>query len=158
MNAHGNPALAFRDRLPNPAEIENAKQLRKLAEASRIKEGEPEEVRFALGGDTVQISVHLTPALAASLLEVLDLVSSGCGFQVIPVGTELTTQQAADILDVPREYLVKLLEKGEIPYVKKLRHRRIRANDLFAYKKKRDDHRSEILRELLELDEELGLL
>ena len=158
MNALGNAAFAFSHRLPNSAEIENAKQLAKLAAPSRIKEGKPEEVRFALSGGAEQYSVTLSPALAASLLELLKLVSSGCGFKVIPVGAELTTQQAADILNVPRKYLVKLLDEKEIPYVKKRRHRRIRADDLFAYKKKRDEIRSEALRELLEFDQEKGLL
>lgn len=158
MNALGNAAFAFSDRLPNSAEIENAKQLAKLAAPSRIKEGKPEEVRFALSGGAEQYSVTLSPALAATLLELLKLVSSGYGFKVIPVGAELTTQQAADILNVPRKYLVKLLDEKEIPYVKKRRHRRIRADDLFAYKKKRDEIRSEALRELLEFDQEKGLL
>ena len=53
---------------------------------------------------------------------------------------------------------MKLLDEKEIPYVKKRRHRRIRADDLFAYKKKRDEVRSEALRELLEFDQEKGLL
>lgn len=95
---------------------------------------------------------------ASILLELLNLVSSGHGFKVIPVGAELTTQQAADILDVPRTYLAKLLDGKEIPYVHKRGHRRIRADDFFAYKKKRDEIRSEALRELLEFDQEKGLL
>ena len=50
MNARGNAAFAFSERLPNPDEIENAKQLAKLAFPSGIEEGEPEEARFALSG------------------------------------------------------------------------------------------------------------
>lgn len=98
------------------------------------------------------------PALAASMLSVLRLVSSGRGFRMIPVESELTTQQAADLLNVSRSYLVKLLEEGEIPFTKKRRHRRIRAEDLFAYKKKRDAIRSKALRELIQIDIEEGLL
>ena len=158
MNARGNAAFAFSERLPNPDEIENAKQLAKLAFPSGIEEGEPEETRFALIGGAERNSLALSPALAASLLELLKLVSSGCGFKVIPVGAELTTQQAADLLDVPRTYLAKLLDENEIPHVKKRGLRRIRADDLFAYKKKRDEIRTEALRELLEFDEQKGLL
>ena len=87
-------------------------------------------------------TVTLAPALTASLLEVLRLVSSGRGFRMIPVEAELTTQQAADLLNVSRPFLVNLLENGDVPFTKTGRHRRVRADDLFAYKEKRDATRS----------------
>ena len=99
----------------------------------------------------------LAPALAASLLEVLRLVSSGRGFRMIPVGSELTTQQAADLLNVSRPFLVKLLEAGDIPFTKTGRHRRVRADDLFAYKEQRDAARSNALGDLARTDAEDGL-
>ena len=100
----------------------------------------------------------LAPALTASLLEVLRLVSSGRGFRMIPVESELTTQQAADLLNVSRPFLVKLLEEGEIPFAKTGRHRRVRADDLFAYKEKRDASRSDALSDLAAMDAEEGLV
>ena len=100
----------------------------------------------------------LAPALAASLLEVLWLVSDGRGFRMIPVGSELTTQQAAHLLNVSRPFLVKLLEEGGIPFTKTGRHRRVRAQDLFAYKEKRDATRSDALSDPARTDTEDGLI
>ena len=107
---------AFFDRLPDEVEIKNAEQLRTIV-ASQIKEGEPTKLSLALEDGEVR-TVTLAPALTASLLEVLRLVSSGRGFRMIPVESELTTQQAADLLNVSRPFLVKLLEEGEIPFAK----------------------------------------
>nr|WP_244505265.1 excisionase family DNA-binding protein [Rhizobium sp. LCM 4573] len=67
----------------------------------------------------------------------------------------LTTQQAADILNVSRPYLISLLEKGEIEHTLAGRHRRINADRLFAYKKARDEKRSEALSALAEMDADL---
>lgn len=147
---------AFFDRLPDEVEIKNAEQLRTIV-ASQIKEGEPTTLSLALEGGKVQ-NVTLAPALAASLLEVLRLVSSGRGFRMIPVGSELTTQQAADLLNVSRPFLVKLLEEGDIPFTKTGRHRRVRAQDLFAYKEKRDATRSNALSDLARMDTEDGVI
>lgn len=147
---------AFFDRLPDEVEIKNAEQLRTIV-ASQIKEGEPTTLSLALEGGEVQ-NVTLAPALAASLLELLRLVSSGRGFRMIPVSSELTTQQAADLLNVSRPFLVKLLEEGDIPFAKTGRHRRVRAEDLFAYKEKRDAARSNALGDLARMDAEDGLV
>lgn len=149
--------LAFDNRLPDEVEIVNAKQLAKIAVASLAKEGKEAKVSFSIDdGETHTLT--LMPALATSMLAVLRLVSSGRGFRMIPVESELTTQQAADLLNVSRSYLVKLLDEGEISFTKKRRHRRIRAEDLFAYKKKRDTIRSKALCELIQIDIEEGLL
>ena len=146
---------AFFDRLPDEVEIKNAEQLRTIV-ASQIKEGEPTKLSLALEDGEVR-TVTLAPALTASLLEVLRLVSSGRGFRMIPVESELTTQQA-DLLNVSRPFLVKLLEEGEIPFAKTGRHRRVRADDLFAYKEKRDASRSDALSDLAAMDAEEGLV
>lgn len=147
---------AFFDRLPDDVEIKNAEQLRTIV-ASQIKEGEPTTLSLALESGEVQ-TVTLAPALTASLLEVLRLVSSGRAFRMIPVEAELTTQQAADLLNVSRPFLVKILEEKEIPFTKTGRHRRVRANDLFAYKEKRDAARSDALGDLAVMDAEDGLI
>ena len=147
---------AFFDRLPDEVEIKNAEQLRTIV-ASQIKEGEPTTLSLALESGEMQ-TVTLAPALTASLLEVLRLVSSGRGFRMIPVEAELTTQQAADLLNVSRPFLVNLLENGDVPFTKTGRHRRVRADDLFAYKEKRDAQRSDALGDLARADAEDDLI
>ncbi len=147
---------AFVDRLPDEVEIKNAEQLRTIV-ASQIKEGEPTTLSLALESGEIQ-TVTLAPALTASLLEVLRLVSSGRGFRMIPVEAELTTQQAADLLNVSRPFLVNLLENGDVPFTKTGRHRRVRAEDLFAYKEKRDAQRSDALGDLARADAEDDLI
>jgi excisionase family DNA binding protein len=81
------------------------------------------------------------------------------GYQVIvaPVHHELTTQEAADFLNVSRTYLVRLLDRGDLPSHKVGRHRRVRFGELVAYKKRRMTERKEALRNLIHESEELAL-
>ncbi|MBR9653550.1 helix-turn-helix domain-containing protein [Thalassovita aquimarina] len=145
----------FVDRLPDKVEIQNAEQLVKLISSQRQEDG---GVQFELADPKGEVQpITLTPAISESLLEVLRLVASGRGFTLVPVKAELTTKQAADYLNVSRPHLVKLLEQGDIPFHKVGRHRRILAENLFAYRDKRNDERKSALDELAELDREAGL-
>ncbi|WP_171238468.1 helix-turn-helix domain-containing protein [Ruegeria sp. HKCCA5763] len=155
MNAALN-APAFNERLPTELESTNAETLRQIV-ASQIKEDGETVINISnVEGETQPIT--LSPALAHSFLELLRLVSSGRGFQLIPLDSQLTTQQAADILNVSRPHLIKLLERDEIPFDRVGRHRRIKASDLMAYKDKRDTERADALADLAEFDGEHGLL
>ncbi len=141
----------FSERLPDEVEIRNAKQLREIV-ASQVKDrNEPTKLSLAVNDNDVR-TVTLLPALTESLLEILRLVSNGHGFYVIPVEARLTTQQAADLLNVSRPFLVKLLEENEIPFAKTGRHRRVRASDVFDFKERRDKKRSEALSALARTD------
>jgi excisionase family DNA binding protein len=73
---------------------------------------------------------------------------------IAPAMVELTTQQAADILNVSRPFLIKLLDQGEIPCIMVGTHRRIRRDDLETYKFQRDSKRAETLDQLTQLMEE----
>lgn len=108
-----------------------------------------------LDEETKPAEVTLTPALSALLMELLRHVGQGDAVTLVPVRKMLTTQQAADILNVSRPFLVGLLERNEIRFTTVGRHRRIKAEDLFAYKRARDEKRGKALSELAEADAEL---
>jgi excisionase family DNA binding protein len=85
------------------------------------------------------------------------LMASGLGIQLLSQSQQLTTQQAADLLNVSRPYLIKLLEEGEISYTKVGTHRRINLEDVLKYKENRDHQRRQILDELIVMTSEAGL-
>lgn len=98
------------------------------------------------------------PAQAFRLfIEVLDELAKGNAVTVAPIHAELTTQQAADLLNVSRPFLVGLLESGEIPFRKVGSHRRIRLLDVLAHQRKDEQHRQSVYKDLTHEAEELGL-
>ena len=76
---------------------------------------------------------------------------------IVPVHHELTTQEAVDLLNVSRPHLVKLLERGEIPFHLVGTHRRIRFDDVMGHRQKQTAMRRAALRELAEENAKLGL-
>lgn len=98
------------------------------------------------------------PASAARLLyEILRELADGHPVTVLPVHAELTTQQAADYLNVSRPYLIKLIDAGQIPCHKVGSHRRIHLQDIADYKRDFLAKRHAALDELTALSQELGL-
>jgi excisionase family DNA binding protein len=139
----------------------------------------PSEAEAKLAGETKQLlapllnakwpkgnhSIHLTTECALKLprpairllAQILDEMSRGNAVKVIPIRAELTTQEAADLLNVSRPTLIQLLESGAVPFRKVGTHRRIRLETLITYKRKLDVERSVALAELSAYDQELGL-
>ena len=100
----------------------------------------------------------ILPASAVKLLvELLAQMAEGNAVTLMPIHAELTTQQAADILGVSRPFLIKLLERGELPFHKVGTHRRILYRDLRNYKKSVDEQRILALEELTSQAQELDM-
>lgn len=90
------------------------------------------------------------------LTRVVEVLGRGDAITIVPVGKELTTQQAADLLNVSRQYLVRLLDDKRIPHTRTGKHRRLRIDDVLAFKEKRDAERRDALRDLTHLTEDAG--
>lgn len=101
--------------------------------------------------------VAIPASVLEPLLEILTLLSRGEEPAVLSRDEELTTQEAADIINVSRPTLVRLLEEGKIPFYRIGSHRRLRMSDLLKYREERDRASIEALRQLAEEEEALGL-
>lgn len=101
--------------------------------------------------------VPLPESLFHLLRQVVDDLAQGQVVTLVSSNKELTTQQAANMLSMSRPYLVKLLERGEIPFAKTGAHRRILFTDLMEYKARRDTERRRGLAELTQLSQDIGL-
>ncbi|MEO6963733.1 MAG: excisionase family DNA-binding protein [Puia sp.] len=98
------------------------------------------------------------PKKAALLLfDILDKMAQGKSFTLIPSNSEISTQQAADMLNVSRPHLVKLLEEGIIPFKKVGTHRRIELKHLIGYQQKSKENRDKKLDFLVKQAQELNL-
>jgi excisionase family DNA binding protein len=116
------------------------------------------------GADPVRIQgagddALVVPRQAAVMLaQILGFLANGQGVTITPSNAMLTTQQAADFLNVSRPYLIKLLEAGQIPFEKVGTHRRVAFGELMDYTRRDDPQRRRAADELTELGQELGEL
>ncbi|TCV98400.1 helix-turn-helix domain-containing protein [Biostraticola tofi] len=91
------------------------------------------------------------------LIDVLTELGDGNSVKLIPIGSELTTQEAADMLNVSRPTLIRMLDNAEIPYHRIGNRRKLRYTDIVAYRERTRAARISALDELSALDQELGL-
>ena len=135
-------------RLPTHDEVASA------AEASRaLAQAQADSGSLQFSGMNGE-KVHLAPAIADLIVDLLGQIAQGNMVTLVPTGAMLTTQQAADILNVSRPFLSKLLKENEIPHVPVGSHRRVMFEDLMTYKTKRDATRRAALDELADLGQE----
>jgi excisionase family DNA binding protein len=111
-------------------------------------------VRFeSAPGEPLVLPAAVVRLLGALLTE----LAKGNAVTLMPHHAELTTQEAADLLNVSRPFLVSLLVNGQLPFHKVGTHRRVRFSDLLIYRRRRDAESEEALRELAALSQELKL-
>ena len=143
--------------LDRPATVMPSEEDTELAtKSSRIlarirPEGEL-KVRLETGEELI-----LPKSVAKLLSHILTEISSGNAVTLIPIHAELTTQQAAEFLNVSRPHLVKLLEQNRIPYHKVGTHRRIKFQDLAAYQEEAKSASKRALDELAAQAQELDM-
>ena len=100
--------------------------------------------------------LELPSGAVALLMEILEAMAAGRGLTLIPENAELTSVQAADVLNVSRPFLIKLLEDNVLPHRKVGKHRRVRMEDVMAYKAKIDREREAVLDQLAREAQEQG--
>jgi excisionase family DNA binding protein len=93
--------------------------------------------------------IQLPAGAVALLMDILEAMAAGRGITIIPENAELTTVEAAEVLNVSRPFLIKLLDEGAIPHRKIGTHRRVRMEDVMNYKTKIDAEREAVLDQLV---------
>ncbi len=142
---------------PGDADAEIASRAaRRIGEyLSAHQDADPVRIQGELAGEDALV----VPRQAAVLLaQILGFLANGQGVTVTPSSAMLTTQQAADFLNVSRPYLIRLLEEGQIPYTMVGTRRRIAFGNLPEYKRIGDQKRRLAADELTRLGQELGEL
>src|SRR5207302_10575060 len=140
--------------LPSEAEAVLAKETSQVL-ASRAQMGKP--LRLRLLDDPAKGTVTIPASAVRMLVRILEEMARGNAVTLIPVHAELTTQEAADMLNISRPSLIQLLDEGKIEFRRVGTHRRIRFEKLMAYKRRADAERKAALAELAAYDQELGL-
>ena len=101
--------------------------------------------------------LDVPPELFDLLVVVAEELERGNGVSVLPLHRQLTTGEAAQLLNVSRPHVVTLLERGELPFEKVGTHRRVRLADVLAYRQAQDVRRREALTDMVRQGEELDL-
>jgi excisionase family DNA binding protein len=140
--------------LPTEADATVARQTSRLL-ASRLR-GDLMRLRI-IGDRSLEGTVKLPAPAVRLLVQILDEMGRGNAVTLVPVRAELTTQEAADMLNISRPSLIQLLDEGKIDYRRVGTHRRVRFDGLMQYKRRAGAARRAALAELAAYDRELGI-
>jgi excisionase family DNA binding protein len=124
--------------LPEEAAIQAAAHGQRELAAYLATNMETQRIQIFDAHNTVH-QIELPTSALWLLVDVLSELALGNAVRIVPVHAELTTQQAADLLNVSRPHLIKLLENGALPYHMTGKHRRVRLDNLVEYKTRRDE-------------------
>lgn len=141
-------------KLPSNEDIEQAKQ----SSRTLSKFHDSERVTMSIQASDGESETVILPGIVMQmLLDILADISQGKAISIIPYDAELSTQQAAHMLNVSRPFLVKLLEENKIPHRKVGTHRRVYVKDLIDYKDRIGQARKETLKELSQLSQSMDM-
>jgi excisionase family DNA binding protein len=142
---------------PSQADARLARESSRLLAARKLGRRASIRIRLLDDGSDEAETVAVPTSAVRLFLHLLTEMSQGNAVTLIPTHAELTTQQAADLLNVSRPYVVKLLDERKIPCRSVGKYRRVRFDDLLAYKRKDDEARAKVLDQLTAEGQELGM-
>jgi excisionase family DNA binding protein len=128
-------------------------ELAKTASRS-LARARDQQIRVRLDDGT---ELPLPRSMTELLVHMLTELSNGNMVSIVPIHAELTTQEAANQLNVSRPYLIKLLEQGKLPFHKVGSHRRVKFADLNAFRRQFEVEREKAMQFLADQAQELGL-
>jgi excisionase family DNA binding protein len=149
-------ATPFKTMLPVAREVQAAVQGQRALAAFLATRFETQRIQIFDDKNQAH-QVELPTSALRLLVDILAELAGGNAVKVVPIHAELTTQEAADLLNVSRPHLVKLLEDGALPHHKTGKHRRVRFADLMQFKTQRDQDSERAMAELATQAQELGM-
>jgi len=143
----------------NLEEIQQAQEaFRQIKQLLAEVEDFPEAAQVCIQVAGATVSVPLPAALVQQVAEMLRHLAEGSAVSIVPLHSTLTTQQAADLLNVSRPYLVRVLEDGKIPFTKAGTHRRVTYRDVLSFKEAQSRDAETAMQELADQAQELDML
>ncbi|SQI44054.1 DNA binding domain, excisionase family [Leminorella richardii] len=142
--------------LPAPHEVELAQRGKRELIAHLSTKLDTQRISI-LDADSKTHTIELPTSALTMLIDILGELAAGNAVQIVPIHAELTTQEAANMLNVSRPHMVKLLEEGRLPFHRAGRHRRVLFSDLMTYKKARERESLDAMQALAEQAQDLGI-
>jgi excisionase family DNA binding protein len=149
------PTATLAPELPSETEATLARETSRVL-AARMQDADPMELRIP-GHDTPEETLKLPASAVKLLLRILEEMARGNAVTLVPLHAELTTQEAADMLNISRPTLIQLLKEEKIKFRRIGTHRRIPFESLMDYKRKARAERQAAIDEFVSYNEELGI-